>query len=117
MLSNYGYVEEEFFFRGTANTYTTPALGQGAEIATAATPYRSRLIVRRPTQPSRFNGVVIVEWFNVTNGYDTDVLWPCGTANAALRRNDSHCSRHTEPFVRFVVNVDCQKELVDVTVS
>ena len=31
--------------------------------------------MRRPTDPRRFNGVVIVEWFNVTNGYDVDVLW------------------------------------------
>src|SRR6185436_12259612 len=35
----------------------------------------TRLIVRRPASQARFNGVVIVEWFNVTNQYDTDVLW------------------------------------------
>src|SRR6185503_11379470 len=35
----------------------------------------SRMLVRRPATQSRFNGVVIVEWLNVTNGYDTDVLW------------------------------------------
>jgi hypothetical protein len=33
------------------------------------------MIVRRPSRSSRFNGVVLVEWFNVTNQYDTDVLW------------------------------------------
>ena len=75
VLTNYGYVEQEFFYEGTANTYTAPAFGSNAEIATGGTPYRSRLLVRRPAQQSRFNGVVIVEWFNVTNGYDTDVLW------------------------------------------
>jgi hypothetical protein len=75
ILSNYGYVEQEFFFSGTANTYATPAAGKAAEIATSGTAYRSRLLVRRPARQSRFNGVVIVEWFNVTNGYDTDVLW------------------------------------------
>jgi hypothetical protein len=75
VLSNFGYVEEEFFFEGTANTYTTPESGRNAEVATRGTPYRSRLLVRRPAAAARFNGVVIVEWLNVTNGYDTDVLW------------------------------------------
>lgn len=75
VLANYEYVEQEFFFEGTAITYSSPALGMAADILTTGTPYRSRFLVRRPASPSRFNGVVIVEWFNVTNGYDTDVLW------------------------------------------
>jgi hypothetical protein len=75
VFKNFGYVEEEFFFDGVANTYTTPELGQSADIATSGTAFRSRLLVRRPATPGRFNGVVIVEWLNVTNGYDTDVLW------------------------------------------
>ena len=75
VLSNHGYVEQEFFFEGTANTYAAAQPGAHAEIATAGTRYRSRLLVRRPAQQARFNGVVIIEWFNVTNGYDTDVLW------------------------------------------
>ena len=75
VLSNYGYVEEEFFYDGTANTYSTPAFGTNADITASGIPFRSRLLVRRPAQQSRFNGVVIVEWLNVTNGYDTDVLW------------------------------------------
>ncbi len=52
-----------------------PEFGKNAEVVTAGTPYRSRLLVRRPAGQARFNGVVIVEWVNVTNGYDTDVLW------------------------------------------
>jgi hypothetical protein len=75
VLPNFGYVEEEFIFEGTANTYTTPGPDGKVEIAERDVPYRTRLIVRRPAQQSRFNGVVIVEWFNVTNQYDTDVLW------------------------------------------
>jgi hypothetical protein len=75
VLDNFGYLEEEFFFDGTAKTYTMPAIGSDAEVATTGTPYRSRLLVRRPASQARFNGVVIVEWLNVTNGYDTDVLW------------------------------------------
>jgi len=74
-LANYGYVEEEFFYEGTANTYSSPPPGQDADLTKSGIGYRSRLLVRRPSQASRFNGVAIVEWLNVTNGYDTDVLW------------------------------------------
>ena len=75
VLADYGYVEEEFFYEGTANTYSAPELGRDAEITKSGIPYRSRLIVRRPSAQSRFNGIAFVEWLNVTNGYDTDVLW------------------------------------------
>jgi len=75
VLADYGYVEEEFFYEGTANTYSAPELGRNAEITKSGIPYRSRLIVRRPSAQSRFNGIAFVEWLNVTNGYDTDVLW------------------------------------------
>ena len=75
VLKNFGYVEEEFFFEGTANTYTTTDLNRNADVSGSGFPYKSRLLVRRPATAARFNGVVIVEWFNVTNQYDTDVLW------------------------------------------
>lgn len=75
VLSNYGYVEEEFFYEGTANTYSAPEFGKNAEVTKAGIPFKSRILVRRPTTQARFNGVVFVEWLNVTNGYDTDVLW------------------------------------------
>jgi hypothetical protein len=85
VLSDFGYVEQEFFFDGTANRYDAPApsggVGNNAASATTANivatgiPYRSRMLVRRPVDASRFNGVVVVEWLNVTNGYDTDVHW------------------------------------------
>jgi hypothetical protein len=75
VLSNFGYVEEEFFYDGTANTYSAPEFGKNAEVTKAGIPFRSRMLVRRPATQARFNGAVIVEWLNVTNGYDTDVLW------------------------------------------
>jgi hypothetical protein len=75
VLANYGYVEEEFFYEGTANTYSAPEAGRNAEITKSGIPFRSRLLVRRPAAQKHFNGIVFVEWFNVTNGYDTDVLW------------------------------------------
>ena len=33
-------------------------------------PYRTRIVVRMPTNPSRFNGTVVVEWLNVSGGGD-----------------------------------------------
>jgi hypothetical protein len=75
VLKNFGYVEEEFFYEGQANTYSAPEFGKNAEVTKSGIPFRSRMMVRRPAQQSRFNGIVFVEWFNVTNGYDTDVLW------------------------------------------
>ncbi len=75
VLANVGYVEEEFRFEGTANTYSAPGPDGRVEIAERGVPYRTRLLVRRPARQARFNGVVLVEWFNVTNQYDTDVLW------------------------------------------
>src|SRR5688500_15468894 len=75
VLPNFGYVEEEFMFEGTANTYAPPGPDGSVEVAERDVPYRTRLIVRRPALQSRFNGVVVVEWLNVTNQYDTDVLW------------------------------------------
>jgi hypothetical protein len=75
VLSNFGYVEEEFMYEGTANTYAAPGTNGSVEVTERGIPYRTRMLVRRPARQSRFNGVVLVEWLNVTNQYDTDVLW------------------------------------------
>jgi len=73
-LSDAGYVEQEFFIAGTANAYDTPA-GQTGSVRSSGHPYRTRIVVRRPTSPRRFNGVVLLEWQNVTAGYDIDAHW------------------------------------------
>jgi hypothetical protein len=79
-LGRRGYVEEEFTISGTADAYGTA----GAVLATDV-PYKTRLIVRRPTSPHRFSGTVLVEWQNVTAGYDLDALW---NADAATREGN-----------------------------
>jgi hypothetical protein len=38
-------------------------------------PYASRLLERRPIDPSRFSGVVYVSWLNVSAAVDADPLW------------------------------------------
>ena len=83
-LASRGFVEEEFFFGGTANVYDTPnpfPIGAGlgttptANIVSSGHPYKTRMVVRRPADARRFNGTVIVEWTNVTSGYDIEALW------------------------------------------
>ena len=76
-LSDYGYVQEEFFQEGTANSYTTTTdpPGQTGTVASSGHPYKTRIVVRRPTSARRFNGTVLLEWQNVTAGYDIDAHW------------------------------------------
>lgn len=73
-LTANGYIEEEYFIEGTANRYTTPEMAN-AEIIDSGHRYRTRLIVRRPLDAQAFNGIVIVEWINVTGGPDKDIDW------------------------------------------
>jgi hypothetical protein len=75
-LSEKGYVAEEFFLSGEAETYS-PAHGAEfgrdgkwrAEPAGKA-PFKTRFLVYRPADPAKFNGTVVVCWNNVTAGYE-----------------------------------------------
>ncbi|MDG9701334.1 alpha/beta hydrolase domain-containing protein [Streptomyces sp. DH37] len=69
-LAAAGYVEEEFYLSGEADGY-----GTTGELVASDVPYTTRIVVRRPTDPGRFNGTVLTEWQNVTAGYDLDALW------------------------------------------
>lgn len=69
-LAGNGYVEEEFYLEGLADGFAT----DGTQVATDV-PYRTRIIVRRPVDERDFNGTVLMEWQNVTAGYDLDALW------------------------------------------
>ena len=62
----YSYTENEYFYSGMA---TNLAHGLTA-------PYESRMLVRLPQDPKKFNGTVIVEWLNVTGGNDLETVWP-----------------------------------------
>jgi hypothetical protein len=74
-LFSYGYVQEEFFIEGNANRYNTPAGATGSIIAGGPYPYKTRIVVRRPISRKDFNGTVLLEWANVTAGYDSDAHW------------------------------------------
>ncbi|MBK5288000.1 MAG: hypothetical protein JJE46_05985 [Acidimicrobiia bacterium] len=75
----YGYEEQEFFLEGSARSYAPTrdlsADGRWKVRESSTAPHKSRLIVRRPTDPRKFNGTVIVEWLNVTAGFDTGPDW------------------------------------------
>lgn len=70
-----GYVEHEFFFEGVAKIYETSQLANGSVVDANGKQYRTRMLVRRPASNNKFNGTVIVEWLNVTAGYDLEVMW------------------------------------------
>ncbi|MGC1508975.1 hypothetical protein FT643_04935 [Ketobacter sp. MCCC 1A13808] len=79
-LAAYDYVEEEFMISGTANTYKKSGRWRsdgewGIQISQADLPYATRLLVRRPANPEKFNGTVVIEWFNNTAFMDVDVIW------------------------------------------
>ena len=76
----YGFTEQEFKIEGKAKSYnipaaTYPATTTNATVATSDNPYRTRMMVYRPTDAAKFNGTVIVEWVNATNGWDTPIHW------------------------------------------
>ncbi len=73
-LRDYGYLQEEYFIEGLANRYNTP-VGQTGSIISSGHRYKTRIVVRRPISPKNFNGVVLLEWQNVTAGYDLDAHW------------------------------------------
>src|ERR1700722_1220015 len=83
-LDAIGYVEEEFYVSGLANTYEEdPGRQLGAVsddpdalpvVAVADVPYTTRILLRRPAEAARFSGVVILESFHV--GLENIVVWP-----------------------------------------
>src|SRR5438105_1955886 len=64
------YIEAEYFFSGTANSYDKDGAwgvdGTWKVKPAKTADYKVRMLVRRPSDPRRFNGVVVVEWLNVT---------------------------------------------------
>jgi Alpha/beta hydrolase domain len=73
-LSKAGYVEEEFIVSGKANVYDWPADGQLA-IKMPSVPYASRVLVRRPADPAKFSGTVVVELPNTARRADWAMMW------------------------------------------
>lgn len=80
-LKDSGYVEQEFFLSGIARTYHAAhgrSLDPDGHWHVETRPgaaYRTRILVRRPADAAKFNGTVVVEWFQPSAGFDKDVNW------------------------------------------
>ena len=89
-LADQGYIEEEYFFEGAAPSYRPVGDfgidGRWAAERAGETAFKTRAVVRRPRDPARLNGTVIVEWNNVSagseifEGGDTAVIFDEGFA-------------------------------------
>jgi hypothetical protein len=75
-LAALGYRQDEYFLEGEAVRY---APVPGTDLArdgrwqvepVERAPYKTRMVVVRPIDPSAFNGTVIVLWNNVSAGYE-----------------------------------------------
>lgn len=81
-ISRRGYVEEEYFLEGTASAFQlvggAPIDGRYELSTIGSLPYRTRILVRRPRDPKKFNGTVIVEWINVSAGFEIACVDPEG---------------------------------------
>ena len=80
-LASHGYSEKEYLISGTAQAYINdgPFRANGVWNAIpnpgVTASFTVRLLVRRPTDAARFNGVVLVEWLNVTGFHDIAPDW------------------------------------------
>ena len=61
-----GYVEEEYFLSGEANTYDWTGTGHGVKVIAGPGKYVTRILVRRPRDPARFGGNVEVTVLNAS---------------------------------------------------
>jgi hypothetical protein len=73
-LARAGYVEEEFLVSGKANVYDWAADGS-LSVRTAAAPYTTRILVRRPADARRFSGAVLVELMYTPRRWDWPMMW------------------------------------------
>jgi hypothetical protein len=78
-LADVGYVTEEYFLEGTATAYDAAkplkSDGKWAVKPVSTAPYKTRIVVYRPEKAKDFNGTVVVEWLNVTAGFDSAPHW------------------------------------------
>jgi len=76
LADEYGYVEEEFFISGSAESFVADG-PLGIDGRWSVTPgetadYTTRILVRRPADAANANGIVLIEWLNVSAGRDSD---------------------------------------------
>ncbi len=74
-LGAQGFMQEEYFIWGTATQYVNAnelgSNGRWQVQAAEQADYKTRVIVIRPIDSANFNGTVVVEWLNVSAGFDS----------------------------------------------
>jgi hypothetical protein len=86
-LARWGYTDEEFFIEGNANIYSnlTKAVTDSAALQVSSTiPYKTRILVRRPVNPRRYSGNIILEPIHPsksTPALATDFRWVYGSGD------------------------------------
>ena len=95
-LAARGYQESEFLVSGLASVYDWSGPGPDAKPVArpVPVPYTTRLLLRRPVDPKRFSGRVIVELLSAAGGYDTAPLWGLSS---------EHFLRHGDAWVGLTV--------------
>lgn len=78
-VSQLGYTEDEYFFGGDAAGYKPTGKlktnGKWRVKVADTQPFKTRMVVWKPTDPADFNGTVYVEWLNVSPGFDNPPDW------------------------------------------
>jgi len=90
-LAEVGYQQAEYFLEGTATAFTNLnelGLDGNWEVEPGEqAPYKIRIVVYRPIDPAVFDGNVLIEWLNVSAGFETPPSW--GTGHLEMRRGGS----------------------------
>jgi hypothetical protein len=70
-----GYEEREFAVGGSATLFEVDDLAALSVKPREERSYRTRFMVRYPSDPARFDGTVVIEWLNVSGMFDVDAVW------------------------------------------
>jgi len=91
LAAKYDYIEEEYFVEGHAALYRRDGEGTATVETAGPYPYKTRVLVRRPRSPGRFNGTVILEWINAVpiRQWDFETDWNL-TNEHLMRRGFVH---------------------------
>ena len=78
-LAEQGYRQREFFLSGIASAFTNvselTADGRWLVEPGETADYQTRAVVYRPIAEDDFSGTVIIEWLNVTAGFENPPVW------------------------------------------
>jgi alpha/beta hydrolase family protein len=107
-LPKLGYVEQEFTVSGSANVYDWERDGS-LRVRIPNAPYTTRILVRRPADPRRFSGTVVVETVNNARNYDWAFIWPLSFEHFISRGDAYVAVTHTPQGVAALRKFDSRR--------